>query len=83
MVQNLSPIENASHRVRAIIAKHRNLHEFLNQCWKSKPTERPKAQTLLNHKFLRLTTPKTMKKKSGKTGVKGKKSKKLNKKKRL
>jgi serine/threonine protein kinase len=81
MVQNINPMQNSSHRIKTIFNKNKSLNHFIHQCFKVKPSERPKAKDLLHHKFLS-THPIIPKKKKAaavtERKTKGKKGKKKN-----
>ena len=74
MIQKISPIESCTPHTKYLfnLPENTTLLDFLNQCWRSNPIERPKAGKLLNHPFVR----KKSKKKKGKKGKKGKGKKK-------
>lgn len=74
MIQNISPIESCTPHTKHLFSLSENaaLLDFLNQCWRSNPVERPKAGKLLSHPFVR----KKSKKKKGKKAKKGKGKKK-------
>eukprot|EP00826_Nyctotherus_ovalis_P014883 TRINITY_DN14188_c0_g1_i4.p1 TRINITY_DN14188_c0_g1~~TRINITY_DN14188_c0_g1_i4.p1 ORF type:complete len:327 (+),score=89.82 TRINITY_DN14188_c0_g1_i4:73-1053(+) len=74
MIQNISPIEGCTPHTKYLfnLAENATLLDFLNQCWRSNPAERPKAGKLLSHPFVR----KKSKKKKAKKAKKGKGKKK-------
>ncbi len=76
MVQHISPMENCSPVVKHMLSLPENaqLLDFLNQCWRCSPGDRPKAGKLLLHPFVRKRT--AAKKKKGKKGKKGAKPRK-------
>ena len=77
MVQNVTPLEIAPPRVRNLMAsnKYTAAKQFLEICWRAKPSERPSAAHLLRHKFLRLPKKKQVKIGAGVSGKEEKVSK--------
>eukprot|EP01022_Parablepharisma_sp_SALTPOND_P021019 TRINITY_DN3985_c3_g1_i1.p2 TRINITY_DN3985_c3_g1~~TRINITY_DN3985_c3_g1_i1.p2 ORF type:complete len:631 (-),score=82.57 TRINITY_DN3985_c3_g1_i1:7082-8974(-) len=71
MVQHISPLESCSPNVKHLFSLPENakLLDFISQCWRCNPIDRPKAGKLLQHPFVRKRT--AAKKKKGKKAKKG------------
>jgi len=69
MVQHISPIETCSPTLKYQfeLPENAKLLDFLQQCWRHNPIDRPKASKLLLHPFVR---KRTVVKKNGKKGKK-------------
>jgi len=55
VVQNKSPLESCPPKVKESLelAKNKKILDFIKQCWKVNPNDRPRASKLLLHAFLR------------------------------